>query len=353
VQWVNRSARLLRYRRAFKLANACLEVKRPDKVTVLKTALAVAAIGYLIYFIDLDQLLATARAADVRWIVGAVALLPASLALEGLVWFFFARQEVPDLRLRAAYGSLFTGYTLGLMTPARLGELAGRAFYLQHPDKWMISAIVFIERLLAMVIGVGVGLAALVYFITTMEPTPETLWWSVAAYGGGAFCLFLGLFTFPRQAFRVVKRLVPSERVVEKLRFVQRLTRRRVGFYGLLASLRYGVYASQFVLLLHAFAPEVDVFAAYLGVALTFYAKFLIPSITLMDLGVREGAAVYFLGTLGFTQAAAFNASLLIFGTNLLLPALVGLPLLFRLRFRTGRSLDSLSTPPEPSAESA
>lgn len=320
---------------------------------MLKTALAVAAIGYLVYFIDLERLLATARDADVRWIAGALALLPASLTLEGLVWFFFARQEVPDLRLRTAYASLFTGYTLGLMTPARLGELAGRAFYLRHPDKWMISAIVFIERLLAMVVGVGVGLAALVYFITTVAPTPEMLWWSVAAYGGGAFLLFLGLFAFPQQAYRVVERLVPSERVVEKLQFVRRLSRRRVLFYGVLATLRYGVYASQFVLLLHAFAPEVDLFAAYLGVALTFYAKFLIPSITLMDLGVREGAAVYFLGTLGFAQAAAFNASLLIFGTNLLLPALLGLPLLFRLRFRTDRPPEALRPPPDPSTETA
>lgn len=327
-------------------------MKRPDKFTVLKAVLAVGAIGYLVYVIDLQSLIATARSADVRWIVAAVALLPASLALEGLVWFFFARQEVPHLRLRTAYGALFTGYTLGLITPARLGELAGRAFYLRHPDKWMISAIVFVERLLAMVIGVGLGLAALFYFIASVNPTPEHLWWGVAAYGSGATLLLMTLFVFPQYSFRVLDRLVPSEAVVGKLRFLQRLTRRRVSFYGVFALLRYGVYASQFVLLLRAFAPELDVTAAYLGVALTFYAKFLIPSITMMDLGVREGAAVYFLGALGFSQAAAFNASLLIFGSNILLPALVGLPLLFRLRFRTGRSVDDLSTMPEQPVES-
>lgn len=334
------------------LAKARLEVKRPDKFTVLKAVLAVGAIGYLVYVIDLQSLIATARSADGRWIVAGVALLPASLALEGVVWFFFARQEVPHLRLRTAYGALFTGYTLGLVTPARLGELAGRAFYLRHPDKWMISAIVFVERLLAMVVGVGIGLAALFYFMTAVGPTPERLWWGVAAYGSGATLVLLVLFLFPRRAFRILERVVPSKAVVDKLRFLQRLTQRRVLFYGALALLRYVVYASQFVLLLHAFTPQLDLTAAYLGVALTFYAKFLIPSITLMDLGVREGAAVFFLGALGFSQAAAFNASLLIFGSNIVLPALVGLPLLLRLRLRTGRSAGDVRTLTEQPVES-
>jgi uncharacterized membrane protein YbhN (UPF0104 family) len=327
-------------------------VKRSDRLLLLKTALAVAALGYLVYVIDVDRLWATARAADGRWILGAAALLPLSLGLEGLVWYFFAQREVPSLRLRTAYGALFAGYTLGLITPARLGELAGRAFYLRHPDKWMISAIVFVERLLAMVVGVGVGLAALVYFIPAFGPSPRGLWWGVAAYGGGAFVVLFALFAVPQRAFRLVERLVPSERVVDKLRFLQRLSRRRVLFYGVLATLRYGVYATQFVLLLWAFAPDVHLVAAYLGVALTFFVKFLVPSITLMDLGVREGAAVFFFGALGVAQAAAFNASLLIFGVNLLLPALLGLPLLFRLRFRTDRSPETLQPLPDPSPES-
>ena len=57
-----------------------------------------------------------------------------------------------------------------------------------------------------------------------------------------------------------------------------------------------------------------------------------VPTVTLLDLGIREGAAVYFLGQLGYAEAAAFNAAFLLFCINLLVPAVVGLPFVFRLK---------------------
>jgi hypothetical protein len=55
-----------------------------------------------------------------------------------------------------------------------------------------------------------------------------------------------------------------------------------------------------------------------------------VPGATLGDLGVREGAAVYFLAAFG--GAAAFNATLGVFALKMLQPAVVGVPLVVRLR---------------------
>ena len=70
----------------------------------------------------------------------------------------------------------------------------------------------------------------------------------------------------------------------------------------------------------------------WVGVALVFFAKSAIPQVTLGDLGVREGAAVFFLGAYGVEAGAAFDAALALFAMNLLLPAVVGAPLLVRLQ---------------------
>ena len=68
------------------------------------------------------------------------------------------------------------------------------------------------------------------------------------------------------------------------------------------------------------------------GVALVFFAKSAIPQVTLGDLGVREGAAVFFLGAYGVAPAAALDASLALCSLlNLVLPSLAGTPLLLRL----------------------
>ena len=42
---------------------------------------------------------------------------------------------------------------------------------------------------------------------------------------------------------------------------------------------------------------------------LTFYAKFLIPPVTFLDIGIREGASVFFAELLGVPDAAALSAS--------------------------------------------
>jgi len=60
------------------------------------------------------------------------------------------------------------------------------------------------------------------------------------------------------------------------------------------------------------------------------FAKTMIPPVSLGELGIREGASVYFLTQFGETASVAFNASIFLFIINLLIPALVGLVLLLK-----------------------
>lgn len=163
-------------------------------------------------------------------------------------------------------------------------------------------------------------------------------WWGMMVFGFGAAVVLAGILLFPRSGFRLISRLIRSEKVLGKLRFLQRLHTKQMLGYLLIAALRYGVYSTQFYLLVRAFMPDVSVVAGYAGVALTFFVKFIMPPVTLLDLGIREGAAVFFLGQLGIAEAAAFNAALLVFCINIMLPAIIGLPFIFKMRFRTGKA---------------
>ena len=66
-------------------------------------------------------------------------------------------------------------------------------------------------------------------------------------------------------------------------------------------------------------------------VSAMLFVKTLLP-VTFGDLGIREGIAVFFYGFFAVSEAAVFNASLLIFVLNFLLPALLGTFYLFKLR---------------------
>jgi len=78
----------------------------------------------------------------------------------------------------------------------------------------------------------------------------------------------------------------------------------------------------------------VNLFEASKAAASMFLAKTILP-ISFSDLGIREGAAVYFFGKIDVSAAAALNASLLLFLFNIAVPAIAGLPILLK----TKRSL--------------
>ena len=60
------------------------------------------------------------------------------------------------------------------------------------------------------------------------------------------------------------------------------------------------------------------------------FVKTIIPPITFGELGIREGASVYFLTQMGETASIGFNASILLFIINLLIPALIGVGMFLR-----------------------
>lgn len=294
--------------------------------------MSLAALAFLAYYVDPAAMVRAAAGADAGLITAAVILLPVNLALEGLVWHLLISRLSIATTLREQIGALFAGFALGFFTPGRAGEFAGRAFYIRHGDRWEIAVVVGAQRLFDMAVICAVGCPATVIYILTADPQPEVLWWMVAAAGGVFGAAGVAASASPAGTHRILS----SMRILSFFWSRIGLLRRLSGVEGMgilgLSFIRFAVYSIQFLLLLMAVVPDADVSLALLGIALVFFVKLLLPPVTLMDVGIREGAAVYFLGGLGFPEAAALNASLLLFTINLLIPAAAGLPLVMRLR---------------------
>jgi uncharacterized membrane protein YbhN (UPF0104 family) len=142
-------------------------------------------------------------------------------------------------------------------------------------------------------------------------------------------------FVSPDRTARALSAVVPVRAVREALGAFGRVPRGESGVLVGLSAVRYVVFSAQFVLLVHAFAPAAPWGPVAAGVAVVFLVKSALPQLTLGDLGVREGAAVFVLAGAGVAPAEALNASLAVFVVNLVLPALAGVPLLSRLRLPT------------------
>lgn len=312
----------------------------PRWLYVLKALLAVITLALLVHVADPEQVWSTLQRAHLGWMGMALLLVPANIGLEAYRWGRLVRHVAPSIRFRDALRAVVGGYPLGLLTPGRVGDYVGRAVYLRQVSPGVSAALTFGERMATLASCLIAGLAALIPYLT-VHTSASPLWPAVVGVGVlGASALTMALL-FPSGARVALSAVLPFQRVTHALGAFDKIPGREAQMLLLLSLLRYGVFSTQFVLLIHAFAPETAWAHAYIGVALVFFAKSAVPQVTLGDLGIRESAAIFFLGAYGVSEAAAFDASIALFGFNLLLPALAGVPLVLRLRMAASAQAES------------
>ena len=319
--------------------------RAPRWLFALKGVLAVVAVGALVHLADPAEVWAAVTHAEPLWALAAFALVPVNIGLETYRWWRLVRRLAPEVRYRDALRAVVGSYPLGLLTPGRVGDYVGRAVYLRAIPAGASAALTFGERMATLAACLVGGLLALGPYLAA-EAAPSPLWPAVVGVGLLGAAAIVGLILFPSLAQTVISTLVPVAPVRRAVAAFGRMPQEEGAALLGLSALRYAVFSGQFVLLVLALAPGTPVLGAAGAVALVYCAKSAIPQVTLGDLGVREGAAVFFLGAVGVAPAAALDASLALFALNLLLPAFVGVPLLLRLRL--ARQAERRSATPVP-----
>jgi uncharacterized membrane protein YbhN (UPF0104 family) len=92
----------------------------------------------------------------------------------------------------------------------------------------------------------------------------------------------------------------------------------------------YSCFLVQYALLVVAFSNHNQFLNYFWAGNLMMFAKTIIPPVSLGELGIREGASVFFITQLGESASTGFNASIFLFFINVLIPSLIGLTLLLK-----------------------
>jgi uncharacterized membrane protein YbhN (UPF0104 family) len=298
---------------------------------LLKALFAAGAVVALVLLVEPRAMREAVLRADLRWVLAAVALVPLNVGLEVIRWGRLVRAAAPGVRWAQVAEAVVGSYPLGLLTPGRVGDYVGRTAFLRALPASASAALTFAERMATLLTCLVAGLAVSgAYLHQTVGASP--LWPAVLGTGFvGTAALLLALL-YPARAGAALAALLPFGPLRRAAQAIEQIPPDEALALLGLSALRYAVFSTQFAMLAHAVAPDVGWAGLYAGIALAYFAKSAVPQVTLGDLGVREGVAVFFLGAYGVPAAAALDASLGIFAINLLLPALIGSPLLLRLR---------------------
>jgi len=282
-----------------------------------KLAVAAATLYFLSRAIPVRDLTATLDAARPGYLFAAASLLGLNLLAQAGKWWYLLRIAQTGISAKTAWRSLIVGFPLGFVTPGRLGEI-GRALYVPELSQSRTFALLVIDKVATALITLTVGLTGLL-----MLPG---LGFGSNLRGAFAVCLalLLGFILFAVSRPRIAG-------LCQRFSRTDAFTPRHVSGALLWSLLFYATFLGQLVLLVHALGHTGRVLDSAQAAACVFLVKTVLP-FAFGDLGIREGAAVFFFGKNGVPAAAALQASLLLFVINVGLPALLGLPVLLRTR---------------------
>jgi len=299
--------------------------------TAAKAALAALVICIVVGWVDATRLAPAFTAADPTLLAIAVALSAPNLWLQYSKWRTLVRRVRPETDNRRIAASLFTGFALGLVTPARTGEYGGRAIAMPGSGAAVLAGLTAVDKMAALVVTVACGCVATAALLAHGPGGGPAL--PAALLGGIAVLLLFAALIKGRKPFeRMLLRRIPrsgrwgaaAHRVLQALSELQPRDLRALIWKS---AAFYAVFISQFALFLIA-QERINPFDALCGASAVMLLKTVVPPVTFGELGIREGASVLVFALLGVPGATAFNASILLFIVNVLLPALAGTVLL-------------------------
>lgn len=264
------------------------------------------------------------------WLLVMVVLfIPINWSLEALKWKFLIR-DIEKISYKRALESVVVGVSLGFITPHSIGDYAARIFSLTKPERLKGLGAVFLCRISQFYITLFFGsLGVVVYLFFVLKQTSDD-YWQLAFFTFLVNLFFLIMLLFYKKILKFLLHRKPTKKISSYFLVLEKYSNKELRFVLFLSFIRYCVFCFQFVLLLIYFNITLELWLLFAGVWFIFFVKSIVP--TIMDLGIRELAAIGFFGTLCDNHQNVIFGSLTLWLLNLVFPAIVGLFLLNKIR---------------------
>ncbi len=297
----------------------------PVIVNIAKIAVSIALLAAIFSYIDTGTIFSSFQNADMLSLTIGIVLSVLQLVVHFYRWRFLMRLVFPEISNREVITSLFVGFMAGFFTPAQVGEVAGRIA--SHPtvSKSHVVGITIVDKLYWAAVTLVIGGSGISIFVAEYM----TEWWHpLMRYAvTGILGIVIAVFLYPDK----IKELLTF--LPEKIRnhklyaiigvFENVFHNRQAWKLFSYTTLLYLVLLIEYYFLINAFGP-VSFGDVLMCASAVFFVKSVILPISFGDLGVREGAAIFFFGYAGAAAEVAFNASIVMSFTNVIIPTIIG-----------------------------
>jgi uncharacterized membrane protein YbhN (UPF0104 family) len=267
-------------------------------------------------------------------------LMLANWLLECYKWKYLTRHII-KISAPEAIEAVFCGLTWAIFTPNRLGEYAGRVLFL--PNRKRIHGVFamavgsFGQNVITNVLGLSAALWFLFKFYVDNTPPHAHLniWlYLVIAIGAVVFIIFFIILYFHIiWVVNILDRIPVVKKFHRFFDIMGRYKKPELINIMLFCLARFAVFSFQYYLIIHLLIPQMPVFEMMMMVLILFFVQSALPSLDLLDVGVRNGTAAFLFGYITHQEIAVMAAVSSIWLINLIIPAILGSVFVFKLKF--------------------
>ncbi|MFO7617115.1 MAG: lysylphosphatidylglycerol synthase domain-containing protein [Bacteroidales bacterium] len=323
---------------------AILKVTRTHS-TILKILFAGIALGYMVFrlvgFDHWDE--ALPRAAEAfsgsrsLMILGAFVLIYLNFSSEAVKWQRLVNRIEPTGYPKALAGVL-TSLAMAVTTPGRIGDFITRGMILEPGNRFAASGHTFLCILAQMVMTVALGLLGAAVYLPAnwdfLQGVSHNLNAPVLIAGIAGLALII-LFFILDQLTGILQKIRWLKKINPFLAAMEGISVRDKSFLLVVSTFKYLTYIGQFYLLLIFFGVSLEFWEGMAAISLIYMIMHFLLVPTIGDLGVRGSLAILILEPFTTDVPAIVFATFAVWIINIMIPSLIGLLLLKRIRFET------------------
>lgn len=265
-----------------------------------------------------------------KWMLVAVVMLfPLNWACEALKWKFLI-EKIEKISFTKAYAGVLSGVSFGFFTPHNIGDYIGRISQLASPERIRGIGAVFLSRIAQFYITLYFGTIALVYALYNLLNMKTTHDYIFIFFIVLTNVVFILVFVYYKEILNTLDKIQLFNRFSRYYSILKHYSLSKINFVLLLSFTRYCIFSTQYYLLLNYFGIKDHPIILAGGIAFIFLAKSVLP--TMFDLGVRELSAITYFSIFSYPKESVLYASLTLWLVNIVVPALIGMFLIFKIR---------------------
>jgi uncharacterized membrane protein YbhN (UPF0104 family) len=292
------------------------------KVISIVTRIIVGAVVlyFIISMVQWQNVIVAYKFADGRFILIAASLLFVNIGVRAYKWRTMLCSIKDRPTYKEAFGSLMLGISLGSFTPGEIGEFAGRALHVTDVKRSHLVGLTLLDKAQIFIVTSCAGIVSLAC-LTFNNLLIIILVTITIVFLSGVFVIRLGAIA--TLGHRLNTSFFQKPWLTRVLDGFNLLNLQQL-FTTLLYTLAfYCVLILQMFCLVNSFS-QISLIHAFIGTSAMMFVKSLLP-ISIGDLGIREAGSIFFFSAYGISQAAALNASLLLFFINIFIPSIIGI----------------------------